>query len=146
MYNNYLSPGAKHLMNILEKDNISFILEKSFDDLHKGLYRFDFCIENPDGNLILIEYDSNLHFEWTKHFQKTKQDFLAAQERDRIKNSYALAHKYKLYRIPFWEINNIKTSNDIFQEKFLVTNKWWNDKIYRQYLSEGHIDVWGKTK
>ena len=44
---------------------------------------------------------------------KTKEglneaDFLKAKERDRIKNSYALSHNIKLYRIPYWEVENIK--------------------------------------
>lgn len=136
--NNYLSPGAKHIINILNQENIPFVLEKTFDDLHNGSYRFDFYITNIDGKVALIEYDSIIHFEQVKHFHKTKQDFQAAQERDRIKNSYALSHKIPLYRIPFWEIDNIYKSEDIFQDKFLVTNKWHNDRAYRQYLSEGH--------
>jgi len=54
---------------------LAFSLEKSYDDLHNGLYRFDFCIEDRNGKDILIEYDSNLHFEYVPHFHKSKQAF-----------------------------------------------------------------------
>lgn len=53
------------------------------------------------------------------------------KEHDRQKNSYALANKMKLYRIPYWDIDNnlIQTSFDIFKKKYLVTSKWHNDRL-----------------
>lgn len=133
----YLSPGASHLLQILQKEKVNFSLEKSYKDLHKGLYRFDFYIENFKGRSILIEYDSTLHFQYAPHFHKSQQNFKAAQERDRIKNSYALSHGILLYRIPYWDINKINTLNDIMQLKYLVQTRWHNDIIYREYLRRG---------
>ena len=132
--NNYLSSGANHIKDILEKEKIPFSLEKSYSDLHKGLYRFDFCVKNFNNEEILIEYDSNLHFEYVPHFHKTEQDFRAGQQRDRVKNSYALSHGIKLFRIPYWEIENVNSFSDIISAQFLVTTKWHNDLIYRKYL------------
>ena len=51
------------------------------------------------------------------------------QENDRRKNSYFLAKNIPLYRIPYWEVYNLKTADDIFQEKFRVKDRWHNDKL-----------------
>lgn len=95
-----------------------------------GKLRFDFYL--PYFN-ILVEYDSLIHFKQVPKFHKNRQDFIHAQENDRRKNSYALAKSIKLYRIPEWELMNIKNLSDILQDKFLVKTKWHNDIIYRQY-------------
>ena len=71
-----------------------------------------------------------------KKFHKTKHDFLHAQQNDRLKNSYALSHKIKLYRIPEWEFQNINILPDLFQREFLVTTKWHNDIIYREVVKK----------
>lgn len=66
---------------------------------------------------------------FNKKFYKSREDFLKAKERDRKKNSYALAHKIPLYRIPYYEINNITKFEDIINENFLVTSIYHNDRI-----------------
>lgn len=43
------------------------------------------------------------------------------QERDKIKNKYALAHNIPLYRIPYWEKNNI-TFENITNDIHLIKN------------------------
>ena len=119
-----MSYGEEKISNILKENNIYFEREKSFADLKHGLFRFDFYLPN---NNIIIEFDGEQHWNFVKHFYKTRQDFMRAQENDRRKNSYCLANSIKLYRIPYWELNNINTLKDLFQTKFLVTTKWWND-------------------
>ena len=79
------------------------------------------------------EIDGPQHMEYTKFFHKKRSDFTKAQERDRVKNSYCLAHEIPLYRIPYWEMDNIRCVDDIFQDKFLVRSKYHNDNIYREY-------------
>ena len=111
--------------------NIPYIREKTFPELKNGILRYDFYL--PTFN-ILIEIDSMLHFKPIPKFHKSKTDFTHAQQNDRLKNSFALSHNIKLYRIPEWEFQNVKTFTDIIQNKFLVTTKWWNDIIYREYL------------
>lgn len=110
---------------------VKYIREKTFPDLKNGTLRYDFYLPTLG---ILVEVDSMLHFKPIPKFHKTKTDFTHAQQNDRLKNSFALSHKIKLYRIPEWEFSNIKTITDILQSKFLVTTKWWNDIIYRKYL------------
>lgn len=114
------------VINILKENNLIFEREKQFKDLHYGYYRFDFFIPNMN---IIIECDGEQHFCYSKKFHKKREDFLKSQERDRRKNSYCLANDIRLYRIPFWEFENIKTFSDLTQNKFLVRNKWHNDTL-----------------
>lgn len=126
-----LSKGAQKIASILQKENKYFILEKTFSDLkgYKNIpYRYDFCVKTENEE-ILIEYDSELHFNYIPGIHKSHSDFNSARERDRRKNNYALAHDIKLYRIPFWELDNINSFDDILNEKFLVRSMWHNDNL-----------------
>ena len=116
----------EHIIKILQKEKIKFQREKTYPDLKSGYYRFDFFL--PQYNL-LIEVDGAQHYKFSKIFHKKRQDFLKAQERDRKKNSYALSHNILLYRIPYFEIENINTFQDILQDKFLVKDKWHCDNV-----------------
>lgn len=119
-----MSKYEEKIITVLKKSHISFVREKTFEDLRGGKYRYDFYI--PSSN-ILIEVDGQYHFSQIRSravLQKQK-------EHDRQKNAYALAHKIKLYRIPYWDIDNgtIQTTFDIFKKQYLVTTKWHNDKL-----------------
>ena len=116
------------IITILKKEKINFQREKTYPDLKFGYYRFDFFL--PQYNL-LIEVDGAQHYKFSKIFHKKRQDFLKAQEIDRRKNSYALSHNIPLYRIPYFEIENINTFQDILQDKFLVKDKWHCDNVAR---------------
>ena len=124
-----MSKNEEYILNILLKENIKFIREKTFSDLRKGKYRFDFYL--PKYN-ICLEIDGEQHFKQVSKFQKTKSDFLKQQEYDRRKNSYCLANNISLYRIPYWDLNKIKTLNDILNKKYLVKSKWHNDNLIIQ--------------
>ena len=115
------------IVKLLKQAHISFLREKTFSDLRGGRYRFDFYLTG--GRPICIEVDGEQHFQQVLKFQKKQSDFLKTREHDRQKNSYCLANKIPLYRIPFWEIQNLKTASDIFSSKFLVRSKWHNDQI-----------------
>lgn len=119
-----MSKGEDKIIRLLRTANIRFEREKTFSDLKGGKFRYDFYL--PALN-ILIEVDGEQHFHQVKHFQKARRDFLKQQEHDRRKNSYALARGITLIRIPYWEIENLKSHLDIFQQKFIVTTKWHND-------------------
>ena len=118
----------EHIISVLKKEKIKFQREKTYPDLKSGYYRFDFFL--PQYNL-LIAVDGAQHYKFSKIFHKKRQDFLKAQERDRRKNSYALSHNIPLYRIPYFEIENINTFQDILQDKFLVKDKWHCDNVAR---------------
>lgn len=121
------------IIKVLKKENVKFLREKTYPDLKFGYYRFDFYL--PQSN-ILVECDGIQHYQFSKIFHKKRQDFLKAQERDRKKNSYALAHDIPLYRIPFFEIDNIHCVADIFQEKFLVKDMWHCDKVRKTFSTK----------
>ena len=104
-------PNIKHILELLKKP---FIEEYRFISLPK--YRFDFFIEN----CYIIEYDGEQHY--LNKTDKVWSDTLAArQQRDKIKNNYCLIHNIPLYRIPYWEKNNISLDL-IFSETNLVKN------------------------
>lgn len=120
-----MSKYENKIMEILKKEKISFQREKTFKDLKKGLYRFDFYI--PSRNTI-IEVDGEQHFQPIYG----RNSFLKGQEHDRQKNSYCLANNILLYRIPYWKIKEIKRKEEIFCEENLVKTRWHNDFLYNQ--------------
>lgn len=120
-----MSKYEEQVMTILKQSKISFQREKTFSDLKRGLFRFDFYIPSLQGAPAIIEVDGEQHFKPIYG----RQAFLKGQEHDRRKNSYCLANNIPLYRIPYWEIKNLKTSTDIFIDKFLVKTRWHNDQL-----------------
>lgn len=123
-----MSKNEEKIVKILLQEKISFVREKTFQDLKNGKFRFDFYFPKEK---ILIEIDGEQHFKQIKKFQKTRQDFLKQQERDRRKNSYCLANNIPLYRVPYWEIESINCFKDLIKNEFLVKNKWHNDNLRR---------------
>ena len=119
-----MSSYEEKIVKILKAAAIKFQREKTFSDLRGGKYRYDFYI--PSTNTIL-EIDGQFHFKPIRGEQELK----AQKERDRRKNSYALAHNIPLYRIPYWDLDNnsIKNYNNLIQKKYLVTSSWHNDRI-----------------
>lgn len=120
-----MSKYEDQVITILKQSRIKFLREKTFSDLKQGLFRFDFYIPNLQGAPAIIEVDGEQHFRPIYG----RQAFLKGQEHDRRKNSYCLANNIPLYRIPYWEIKNLKTSTDIFIDKFLVKTRWHNDQL-----------------
>lgn len=108
---------------LLKKKNILFYREKTFKDLKRGLFRFDFYLPNYHGQQVIVEVDGEQHFKPIYG----RQAFLKGQEHDRQKNSYCLANNILLYRVPYWEIKELKTVDDIFTDVHLVKTRWHND-------------------
>lgn len=128
-----LSKGAEKIIKLLTKAKINFTIEKTFPDLKssKGKpLRFDFAIYNSDwSKFLLLEYDGEAHFQKINHFYKTNKKYENALGRDRKKNDYCLARGIQLYRIPYWEIDNITNVCMLFSNKFLVRSRYHNDKL-----------------
>lgn len=117
-----LSGYEEYFVEIFQKEGILFQREKRFKDLNQGLFRFDFFLEEEQ---IIVEVDGEYHFNPIKG----RRELMKQQEYDRRKNSYCLANNIILYRVPYWEIHNIKKVSDIFQDKFLVKTRWHNDNL-----------------
>lgn len=93
---------SKYLM----ENKISFKIEYSFDGLigiKGGLLRFDFALKNFQNELFLIEYDGEYHYKPIEGEEKLK----IQQEHDRRKDNYCKNNNIKLYRIPYWEQDNL---------------------------------------
>lgn len=120
------------VMSILNKSNIYFEREKTFSDLRKGRYRFDFYCPYVEGGAA-IEVQGQQHYQRNFRFHKTEREFKAGQERDRRKISYCLANGIKIYCLPYWEIDSLESAQDIFQEKFRAKTKWKNDIDWKNY-------------
>ena len=119
----------KKIQRLLCADGIIFEQEKLIQDLRNGFFRFDFYI--PLMNTA-IEINGEQHYHRIKFFHKSEADFSKAQERDRQKIGYCLAHNIKLYCIPYWEIDHLLCAQDIFNDNFLVKSKFHNDFVWRQ--------------
>lgn len=102
------SKGETKIRTILIENNISFEVEKTFQDCcysdTGGIPRFDFYL--PDYNL-LIEFDGKQHYKSTESFWCTEQYVSLLQEKDFFKDEWAKEHGYKLKRIPYYDLNNI---------------------------------------
>ena len=49
-------------MELFKKAKLSFYREKTFQDLRKGLFRFDFYLPNYNGAPVIVEVDGEQHF------------------------------------------------------------------------------------
>lgn len=105
------SKGAKKIAEILEKLKVDFIREFPIKTSRrqKRFYRFDFAIFNEKDDIIaVIEYDGKQHFEPVDFFGGNK-GLKETQKRDKKKNEYCYKNNIPIYRIPYWEFENIET-------------------------------------
>lgn len=112
-----MSIGEENIQNLLLANNIPF--KSQFGVTINGkFYRYDFAILDKNSNPIrLIEFDGIQHFDSThKHWGK---DILAVQERDLIKNQYALINHIPLVRIPYTQRDGI-TLNMLLGTEYLI--------------------------
>jgi len=100
------SRGEREVRSILEKHQINFETQKSFDkckDRHR--LKFDFYLN--DCNTI-IEFDGIQHFQPVDIFGGSEA-FERAQRRDLIKNKFCLINSINLIRISYKQIGDIKS-------------------------------------
>ena len=125
-----MSKGEEKIISLLQKSQYRFEREKTFEDLKKGKYRFDFYVYRYD-HWVVIEFQGQQHYQYVEKFYRNRAQFKSAKERDRRKISYCLAHNIPIYVIPYWEIENIHSAADLFNSKFLAKNRWKNDKDWQ---------------
>ena len=109
------------ISKILTQNYISFKKEYSFPDLtstNNIPLRFDFAIFKENTLQCLIEYDGEQHY-----LKKTDLIFSDTLEnrqyKDNQKNNYCLKNNIPLYRIPYWNKNNISIET-LFDKKYLI--------------------------
>ena len=111
------SYGEDLIQTILTQSNIHFTQEQTSDDciLPSGKKaRFDFYIENQ----YLVEFDGKQHFDPNAGQGNEKLEEI--QKRDQSKNEYCHKKNIPLYRIPYIEVDNLKTVDDILNKKYLI--------------------------
>lgn len=128
-----MSKGEEKIISLLKKGGYKFEREKSFKDLKRGTYRFDFYVYCGRAKKCIIEFQGQQHYVYVSKFYRSRADFEKAKERDRRKISYCLAHDIPIYIIPYWELDNLKTAEDLFNKKFLAVSRWKNDKDWQYH-------------
>jgi hypothetical protein len=130
-----MSKGEDKITKLLNSARVPYDREITVPRLtgKKGApLRFDFGIYQNKKLILLIEFDGEQHFQYSPHFNKSKSNFLYRCGCDRKKNEWALKNNVLLYRIPFWELDNINTFSDLLQNKFKVTSIYHNDRLIRE--------------
>ena len=129
-----ISKGEKKIIDLLKANKVNFKREVTFQHLvgKKSVpLRYDFGVCDARGNIVLlIEYDGEQHFSQNPRFHKSLRDFKACMERDRKKNNFALTRRLPLYRIPYWELEDL-TFDNLFSPTHLVTTQYHNDNLRR---------------
>lgn len=95
-----MSVFAKDIKKVLEEYELSYEIEKRFNDLRNDngiYYKYDFCIYNTDGTFFLLEYDGKQHSE-AKYGNKELEKTIV---RDGIKNQYCFKNNYQLIRLKY---------------------------------------------
>lgn len=125
-----MSKGEDKIIDLLRKSGIRFVREKTFKDLRKGKFRFDFYLPNVDGRDCILEYNGEQHYQFVGRFYRTQAEWKQAQGRDMRKISYCLANNIALYIIPYWEIDNIVSADQLFDPKFRAKDRFKNFTDY----------------
>lgn len=128
-----MSKCEDKIVDLLNKEKIKFVREKTFHDLKHGLFRYDFYLPYVDGGPAIIEYNGEQHYYLVKKFYKSSQDLKKTQEHDRRKISYCLANDIPIYIIPYWALPEISNAAELFDEKFLARDRWKNDDDYEKF-------------
>lgn len=91
----------KLLSEIVGRENFyrEYTWEWLLSETGNHLY-VDFYIPNIN---IVIEYDGQQHYEFSKFFYKTEEQFKRRQELDKLKEKLILEHDIKLVRIPYYQ-------------------------------------------
>lgn len=71
--------------------------------------RYDFVIYDNKQPKCIVEFDGQQHFKFVKRFHINEDGFKEQQYRDIVKNLYCELKKINLIRIPYNQINNIKS-------------------------------------
>lgn len=98
------SKGENKIKEILSALNVSFIQQKTFNNLkYKSNLRFDFFL--PDYKCC-IEYNGKQHYEEVKYFGG-KENLETQQKRDNIKRQWCKENNIKLIEIPYWDFDKL---------------------------------------
>ncbi|MDF9599575.1 hypothetical protein P7D15_00175 [Bacillus cereus] len=109
------SKGEKEIEKFLQEHNIVYKSQYIAEGCrYKRDLRFDFGIFSNNNLVAVIEYDGQQHITPVSIFGG-KKAFETLQKRDEIKNNYCKVNGIKMFRIPFWDIEDIdEILSDLF--------------------------------
>lgn len=111
------SIGESKIEKILKENNINYISQYR-TMINDKLYIYDFAIVENNQVTKLIEFDGIQHYgRISGWFTEERQQELTNS--DTIKNQYALNNNILLYRISYWEKDNINLGL-LFNNKYLI--------------------------
>ncbi len=99
------SKGEVKIQKILDDKKIKYKKQYYFSDLKDiSLLYFDFAIFDHTNKLIfLVEYNGIQHYQFTKIFHRSEDNFVKSNNRDGMKIKYCLENKIPLYIIKYNE-------------------------------------------
>lgn len=100
-----MSNGEKECILQLSNLSLTYKPQAMIKSLH--LKRYDFKFEH-EGETYLLEFDGEQHFKFVDRFHKDHEEFINRQNIDVIKTQYAMNEGYRIIRIDFKEINNVR--------------------------------------
>lgn len=130
-----MSKGEDKIVRLLNSACVRYEREVTMPRLtgKKGVpLRYDFGIYQNGKIVCLIEFDGEQHYHYNSHFNKSKSEFQYRRGCDRKKNEWALNNKIPLYRIPYWDLETLTSFTSLFQQKYLVTSIYHNDRLVRE--------------
>jgi transposase-like protein len=114
------SKGELKILSYLDKIKVKYKQEFIINDCKDNKYLpFDFALFDVNSNLIcLVEYDGEPHYKPSR--RKNSNSVLESiRKHDDIKNEYCKNNDIKLFRIPYWEYDNIENiMNKIIKSSF----------------------------
>ena len=114
------SHGEIKIRELLIKNNIDFINQKTFDNFSyedtNGKPRYDFFL--PQYN-ILIEYDGEQHFRPIYSWD-TEKDYQQRILHDKMKNEYAWNNNFIIIRIPYTHYNDLCLNDLLLDSKYII--------------------------
>lgn len=107
-----MSNGERKMLNILDKLNINYKEQYSFDDC-KNIFKLKFDAYDVDNN-IAFEYNGEQHyrpvdFSNKKSIDEINKQFEIINKRDNIKIEYCKENNIPLIIIPYWEFKNMES-------------------------------------
>ena len=106
------SKGEMKIQQYLQKENIKYQSQYSFDDIFLSTGRrpfYDFAIFDENNKIkYIIEYQGKQHYTYSGYGWDNEENFILTQRRDKEKKEALMKKKIPLYEIPYWELDNIE--------------------------------------
>ena len=127
-----VSKNEMKIQHFLEKNNVNFRSQYSFDDLRSketGWHlKFDFAVfdKNFKQIIFLIEYDGEQHYYGTRfspHPEENQEKFRKIKLYDAQKDKYCQENNIELVRIPYWDAKKVE---EILTDKLIEKGEMCN--------------------